>query len=114
MAVLNHDRAEARLNRAERVQIERGSGRRRLLCDRAIRRGDRNAAAEQEEHAAQNSDSVVRRKGIDLHSEIPPKLPPVRADADRAVQVLSNLLSNVLRYTPAPGKVQLSCERSTG
>ena len=46
-------------------------------------------------------------KGLDLHSEIPPKLPPVRADADRAVQVLSNLLSNALRYTPAPGEVQL-------
>jgi signal transduction histidine kinase len=46
-------------------------------------------------------------KGLDFHSEIPPKLPLVRADADRAVQVLSNLLSNALRYTPSPGKVQL-------
>lgn len=47
-------------------------------------------------------------KGLDLQSEIAPKLPRVQADPDRAVQVLSNLLSNALRHTPAPGKVQLT------
>jgi histidine kinase len=38
-------------------------------------------------------------------------LPRVRADADRAVQVLSNLLTNALRYTPAGGRVEVSGAR---
>ncbi len=46
-------------------------------------------------------------KGLNLQSEIPSNLPRVQADMDRAVQVLSNLLSNALRYTPAPGRVHL-------
>jgi signal transduction histidine kinase len=47
-------------------------------------------------------------KALDLRADVPGKLPRVQVDADRAVQVLSNLLSNALRYTPAPGAVQLT------
>jgi signal transduction histidine kinase len=46
-------------------------------------------------------------KGLTLHSTVPAGLPDVRADQDRAVQVLINLLTNALRYTPAPGTVQV-------
>jgi signal transduction histidine kinase len=46
-------------------------------------------------------------KGLALSSDVPSRLPPAEADSDRAVQVLSNLLSNALRYTPAPGQVHL-------
>ncbi|MCC6175719.1 MAG: HAMP domain-containing histidine kinase [Chloroflexi bacterium] len=42
---------------------------------------------------------------IELTLDVSPSLPHVRADRDRAIQVLTNLLSNALRYTPAPGKV---------
>jgi histidine kinase len=38
----------------------------------------------------------------------------VQADPDRAIQVLSNLLSNALRYTPAPGLVELSVKPAAG
>lgn len=38
-------------------------------------------------------------------------LPWVCADADRAVQVLSNLLTNALRYTPAGGRVEITGAR---
>lgn len=47
-------------------------------------------------------------KGIDLRTDLPVGIPDVRADQDRAVQVLTNLLTNALRYTSAPGQVVLS------
>ncbi len=47
-------------------------------------------------------------KGLTLRSEMPSDLPPVAADEDRAVQVLTNLLINALRYTPVPGDVTLA------
>jgi signal transduction histidine kinase len=46
-------------------------------------------------------------KGLRLVPNIPERLPRVEADPNRAIQVLSNLLSNALRYTPSPGEVQL-------
>jgi signal transduction histidine kinase len=51
-------------------------------------------------------------KGLDLATELAPDLPAVRADPDRAVQVLTNLLTNALRYTPAPGTVRVTARRT--
>jgi two-component system, OmpR family, sensor histidine kinase BaeS len=63
-------------------------------------------------------DQAVRRiapqfaeKGVTLTPDIPVDLPAVRADADRIIQVLINLLGNALRYTPAGGSVQVRAER---
>jgi signal transduction histidine kinase len=52
-----------------------------------------------------------KEKGLKLHTDFPVDLPEVRADHDRSVQVLTNLLTNALRYTPAPGTVRLSVQR---
>jgi signal transduction histidine kinase len=51
-------------------------------------------------------------KGLQLHVQVPEGLPLVMADRNRAVQILTNLLVNALRYTPAPGHVEMaaSCE----
>jgi histidine kinase len=46
-------------------------------------------------------------KGIDLHSDLQPDLPPVLADRDRITQVLTNLVGNALQYTPAGGQVTI-------
>ena len=51
-------------------------------------------------------------RGLDLRVVVAPGLPPVRADRDRAVQVLTNLLTNALRYTPAPGRVEVAVART--
>lgn len=51
--------------------------------------------------------SQFQEKGLTFTSDLPPELPPVEADFERAVQVLTNLLTNALRYSPAPGMVKL-------
>jgi len=49
----------------------------------------------------------AQEKGLALSVELPEALPPVQADAQRLEQVLENLLSNALRYTPAGGTVNV-------
>jgi signal transduction histidine kinase len=53
-------------------------------------------------------------KGLELRVALPPGLPAVRADRDRAIQALTNLLTNALRYTPAPGTVGVAAAREGG
>ena len=51
-------------------------------------------------------------KSVALTLERPPAL-PLYADADRLLQVLGNLLSNALHYTPAGGEVTVRVRRAT-
>jgi two-component system sensor histidine kinase BaeS len=53
-------------------------------------------------------------KGLELIADVPPNLPHVLADPDYTIQVLVNLLSNALRYTPVPGKVTVAVNKPTG
>lgn len=50
----------------------------------------------------------AQSQGIDLHTAELPTLPEVEADPQRIAQVLSNLVANSLRHTPAGGTVLLN------
>jgi NtrC-family two-component system sensor histidine kinase KinB len=50
-------------------------------------------------------------KGVELSSAAEPGLPLVRADVNKIVWVLTNLISNALRYTAAGGYIRLHAER---
>ncbi|MEW5785923.1 MAG: ATP-binding protein [Bacillota bacterium] len=44
-------------------------------------------------------------KGVELITDLPPEIPPVAADFNKAVWVLTNLIGNALRYTEAGGTI---------
>jgi histidine kinase len=52
--------------------------------------------------------TVTSTHGTASASDTASALPLVLADADRAVQVLSNMLTNALRYTPVGGQVKVA------
>ncbi|HEY7736941.1 MAG TPA: ATP-binding protein [Candidatus Limnocylindrales bacterium] len=55
----------------------------------------------------------VERAGLAVHLELPDYL-PARANADQLAQVLANLLSNAVRYTPSGGRITVRAERRPG
>ena len=48
---------------------------------------------------------IAQERNLAIQSDIPPNLPPVRANAKALREVLSNLIDNALKYTPAGGQI---------
>jgi Na+/proline symporter/nitrogen-specific signal transduction histidine kinase len=60
------------------------------------------------QQAAQTVRELFRERGAVLELELPAQVPTIRADADRLMQVLLNLLSNAAKFVPAgQGRVRL-------
>ena len=56
---------------------------------------------------------VADKKAIDLQVDADP-VPPVQGDGDRLAQVVTNLISNAVKYTPREGKVCVKTQINNG
>lgn len=59
-------------------------------------------------------DFTAQQKGIDLTTEISPGLPPVQVDPDTFREVLSNLISNAIKYNRPDGYVRIRASEREG
>ncbi|WP_052519469.1 PAS domain-containing sensor histidine kinase [Archangium violaceum] len=60
--------------------------------------------------AAELHRALAEEKSIQLMVSVPEDAPPVFADRDRVLQILSNLLGNALKFTPMGGRILLRAE----
>ena len=65
------------------------------------------------EQAAAAFGEEARRRSIELRQEINAR-PVILTDGDRVLQIITNLLSNALRWTPEGGRVDLSLGTANG
>ena len=59
------------------------------------------------DEVVQTMQESIKAKELALTVEMPEDLPPVRADEDRLIQVLTNLISNAYRYTLPGGRISV-------
>src|SRR5690606_22522427 len=58
--------------------------------------------------AVERLQPMAERNGLQLSTAIPEDLPPVLVDATRVQQVITNLVHNAIKFTPAPGSITVS------
>jgi signal transduction histidine kinase len=56
---------------------------------------------------------VAQKKGLEMSMDAPP-MPEIKADGDRMVQVVTNLISNAIKYTPSGGSVRVKTQINNG
>ncbi|HET9984649.1 MAG TPA: sensor histidine kinase KdpD [Longimicrobiales bacterium] len=72
------------------------------------------SAAELVQRAAADVEPEAARRGVRIVTDLADDLPHVRADAVQIRRILSNLLSNALRYSPRGGEILLAADLIDG
>jgi signal transduction histidine kinase len=80
----------------------------KLECDAVKPQKERFALAELLQDVLQKFELAARNKGVELRADVSPDLPPVLADLGMIERVLTNLIDNALRHTPAGGTIRVA------
>lgn len=70
-----------------------------------------NAVEETVEDALNTMRPYAHKREVDLSLDYEPNLPKIAFDADRIIQVVTNLVSNGIKFTPEGGHVTVSIQR---
>jgi len=62
------------------------------------------------EEALAGVGALAKERQTTIEVDLPPDLPPIRADRDRIVQVLTNLLSNAIKSSGPVGEAQVAAK----
>ncbi|MBI4631714.1 MAG: HAMP domain-containing histidine kinase [Chloroflexi bacterium] len=73
-----------------------------------------HSSAELLRSVAMGYEPVAKQKGVELKVDVDENLPTVSIDHGRMMQVVGNLVSNALRYTPKGGVITLKATRERG
>jgi len=57
---------------------------------------------------------MAEKKNIDLRGQIDPEIPMLRQDVTKLQQILQNLISNAIKFTPEGGRISLKGEADSG
>jgi signal transduction histidine kinase len=64
------------------------------------------------EEVLKNFNQQINRKSITVKKAIDPSIPDAWCDRLRLIQILSNLVSNAIKYTPKGGQITISAEHA--
>jgi signal transduction histidine kinase len=62
------------------------------------------------EDACNTMRPYAQKRGVHLHVKYEPDLPKVAFDTDRLIQVVTNLVSNAIKFTPESGRIAVSVQ----
>ena len=64
------------------------------------------------EYIKSTFEQTAKNKNINLTFEIKGEIPDIYIDSKRVEQIISNIVSNALKFTPDSGSVDISCEQT--
>jgi signal transduction histidine kinase len=119
LGAINDDQSEylRRLDRRARTMLSMINGLMALSRNRERTRVDSNATTAPEELARRvrrTFQDKAAEKRLAFQVNLPENLPPIRGPLETLEQLLENLVSNAIKYTPAEGSVEVKFAKANG